>query len=61
MTKRQAHDYGLESLLTMDGVVFVIEHGITSTRCLRFLSISLKARKSCWSIFGMTYMSYFLR
>ena len=27
MTERPAHDYGLESLLAMDGVVFVIEHG----------------------------------
>jgi len=27
MTKRYIGDYGLESLLSMDGVVFVIEHG----------------------------------
>ena len=27
MTERPAHDYGLESLLAMDGVVFVLDHG----------------------------------
>jgi len=27
MTERLAHDYGLESLLAMDGVVFVLDHG----------------------------------
>jgi len=27
MTEHQVHDYGLESLLSMDGIIFVIERG----------------------------------